>query len=137
MTTDPGFLEPPAISDDLIEEAVGRLDIAARLVGPRFTLFLDVRLPRGADDIQGPLPFLMRAAVELHTEIQSSEDLSDIEETLEDVLKADDAHGIDEGCEIYRSLLALRLRTIWRGQGGGERLAGLSAAQVKPWAAGA
>ena len=134
MTNDPDVLEPSAISDDLIEEAVSRLDIAARLVGPRLTLFLDVRLPRDADDIHGPLLFLMRAAVELHTEIQTSDELSDIEETLEDALKGDDAHGINEGCEIYRSLLASRLKAIWRGQSGEERLADLSAAQVKPWA---
>ena len=134
MTIDPDLLEPSAVSDDLIEEAVSRLDITGRLVRPRFTLFLDVRLPRGADDIQGPLLFLMRAAVELHTEIQSGEELSDIEETLEDALKADDAHGIDEGCDIYRSLLASRLKAIWRGQGGPQRLADLSAAQIKPWA---
>ena len=134
MTIDPDLLEPSAVSDDLIEEAVSRLDITGRLVRPRFTLFLDVRLPRGAEDIQGPLLFLMRAAVELHTEIQSSEELSDIEETLEDALKADDAHGIDEGCEIYRSLLASRLKAIWRGQDGDQRLADLSAAQIKPWA---
>ena len=133
MTIDANLMEPSAISDDLIEEAVSRLDITGRLVRPRFTLFLDVRLPRGADDIHGPLLFLMRAAIELHTEIQSSEELSDIEETLEDALKADDAHGIDEGCEIYRSLLASHLKTIWRGQGGDRRLADLSAAQVKPW----
>lgn len=133
MTPDADLLEPPSISDELIEEAVGRLDMAARLVGPRGTLFIDVRLPRGAEDIDGPLLFLMRAAVELHTEIQASDELSDIEETLEDVLKADDPHGIDEGCEIYRSLLASRLKTIWRGKRGQERLAGLSAAQVKPW----
>jgi hypothetical protein len=134
MTIDPDLVEPSAISDDLIEEAVSRLDITGRLVRPRLTLFLDVRLPRGAEDIQGPLLFLMRAAVELHTEIQSSDELSDIEETLEDALKADDAHGIDEGCEIYRSLLASRLKAIWRGQSGRERLADLSTAQIKPWA---
>ena len=133
MTIDPDLLPPSAVSDDLIEEAVSRLDISGRLVRPRLTLFLDVRLPREAEDIHGPLLFLMRAAVELHTEIQSSEELSDIEETLEDALKADDSRGIDEGCEIYRSLLASRLKAIWRGQSGGERLADLSAAQIKPW----
>jgi hypothetical protein len=128
------LLEPPAITDDLIEEAVGRLDIAARLVGPRGTLFLDVRLPREAEEIRGPLLFLMRAAAELHAEIQSGEELSDMEETLEDALKADDARLIDDGCEIYRSLLASRLKTIWRGRWGDERLADLSGAQIKPWA---
>lgn len=125
--------ESPAISDDLIEEAVSRLDMSARLVGPRRTLFLDVTLPRGAEKICGPLLFMMRAAAELHAEIQSSEELSDIEETLEDALKADDRHGIDEGCDIYRSLLAARLKTIWRSHHGQERLADLSAAQVRPW----
>ena len=127
------LLDPPAISDDLIEEAVSRVDMAARLVGARRTLFIDVTLPRAHEDIRGPLLLLMRAAVELHAEIQSSDELSDIEETLEDALKADDPRGIDEGCDIYRSLLASRLKTIWRSHRGQERLAGLSAAQVKPW----
>ncbi|MEI9889770.1 MAG: hypothetical protein WDN45_03245 [Caulobacteraceae bacterium] len=133
MTPDTDLLDTPPISDDLIEEAVGRLDLVARLEGPHLTLFLDVRLPRGADDIQGPLLFLMRAAAELHAEIQTSDELSDIEETLEDSLKADDIHGIDDGCEIYRSLLSSRLKTIWRGARGQERLGDLSAAQIKPW----
>ncbi len=123
----------PAISDSLIEEAVERLDMTARLEGPNRTLFLDVRLPHGADEIDGALLFLMRAAVELHAEIQVGEDLSDIEETLEDALKGDDGHGIDEGCDIYRSLLESKLKAIWRGQYGADKLAGLSAAQVKPW----
>jgi hypothetical protein len=126
------LLEPQPISDDLIDEAVSRLDIAARLEGLRRTLFLDVALPRGAEEVQGPLLPLMRAAAELHTEIQSSDELSDIEETLEGALTADDARGIDEGCDIYRSLLASRLKDIWRSHRGGERLAKLSAAQARP-----
>ncbi len=121
-----------AISDSLIEEAVNRLDMTARLEGPNRTLFLDVRLPHGAEDIDGGLLFLMRAAAELHSEIQAGVELSDLEETLEDALKADDAHGIDEGCDIYRALLASRLETIWRGGYGEDRLAGLSAAGLKP-----
>jgi hypothetical protein len=135
MTPDEDLLEPPSISDDLIDEAVSRLDIFARLVGPRGTLFLDVWIPKDAGTLPPPLAFLMRAAAELHTEIQASDELSDIEETLEDVLKADDRHGIDEGCEIYRSLLASRLKTIWRGKRGWERLEDLSAVQRKPWRA--
>jgi hypothetical protein len=126
------LLEPQPISDDLIDEAVSRLDIAARLEGLRRTLFLDVALPRGAEEVQGPLLPLMRAAAELHTEIQSSDELSDIEETLEGALTADDARGIDEGCDIYRSLLASRLKDIWRSHRGRERLAKLSAAQARP-----
>ncbi|MGZ5985165.1 MAG: hypothetical protein ACXWK7_09505 [Caulobacteraceae bacterium] len=125
--------EPPAISDELIEEAVARLDIAARLEGQRRTLFLDVTLPRGADEAHGPLLPLIRAAAELHTEIQSSDELSDIEETLEAALTADDRRGIDEGCDIYRSLLASRLKDIWRSYRGAERIAGLSAAEPMPW----
>jgi hypothetical protein len=121
------------ISNSLIEEAVGRLDMAARLESPNHTLVMDVRLPRGAEDIDGALLFLMRAAVELHTEIQSGEELSDIEETLEDALKGDDAHAIEEGCDIYRGLLASKLKSIWRGQYGEDKLSGLSAAQTKPW----
>lgn len=122
-----------AISDTLIEEAVERLDMRARLEGPNRTLFLDVRLPRGADDIGGELLFMMRAAAELHSEIQAGEELSDIEETLEDALKADDSHGIDEGCDVYRSLLASKLKDIWRSKYGEDRIADLSQAQVKPW----
>jgi len=133
MTLAAGVADQTAISDDLIEEAVSRLDIAARLEGQRRTLFLDVTLPRGAEDVHGPLLPLMRAAVELHTEIQSSDELSDIEETLEAALTADDGHGIDEGCDIYRSLLASRLKTIWRSHRGQERLAELSAVQTRPW----
>lgn len=124
---------PPVISDELIEEAINRLDIAARLEGQRRTLFLDVFLPRGADEVHGPLLPLMRAAVELHTEIQSSDELSDIEETLEAALLADDRRGIDEGCDIYRSFLAARLKDIWRSHRGAERIAGLSTAQPMPW----
>jgi hypothetical protein len=123
-----------AISDTLIEEAVSRLDMKARLEGPNRTLVLDVRLPYGAEDIDGSLLFLMRAAAELHSEIQTGEELSDIEETLEDALKDDDGHGIDEGCDIYRSLLASKLKDIWQGKYGQDRIAGLSQAQIKPWA---
>jgi hypothetical protein len=123
----------PAISDELIEEAVSRLDIKARLEGQRRILVLDVSLPRGAEDVHGALLPLMRAAAELHTEIQSSDELSDIEETLEAALTADDGHGIDEGCEIYRSLLASRLKTIWRSYRGPERIANLSTVQPMPW----
>jgi hypothetical protein len=122
-----------AISDTLIEEAVSRLDMKARLEGPNRTLVLDVRLPYGAEDIDGSLLFLMRAAAELHSEIQAGEELSDIEETLEDAIKDGDGHGIDEGCDIYRSLLTSKLKDIWRANYGEERLAGLSQAQIKPW----
>ena len=122
------------ISASLIDEAVGRLDMSARLESPNHTLVMDVRLPRGAEDIDGAMLFLMRAACELHTEIQSGEDLSDIEETLEDALKGGDAQAIDEGCEVYRALLASKLKTIWQSQYGDDKLAHLSAAQGKPWA---
>ena len=125
---------PPSISDSLIDEASSRLDMVARLEGPNRTLFLDVKLPRGAEETGGAMLFLMRAGVELHTEIQAGEELSDIEETLEDALKADDDNGIDEGCDIYRGLLASKLKAIWRGQYGEEALAHLSDAQRKPWA---
>ena len=125
--------EPPAISDALIEEAVTRLDIAARLEGQRRTLFLDVTLPHGADEAHGLLLPLMRAAAELHTEIQSTDEVSDIEETLEAALTADDRRGIDEGCEIYRSLLSSRLKDIWRSYRGAERIADLSVAEPMPW----
>ena len=124
----------PAISDSLIDEAASRLDMAARLEGPNRTLFLDVKLPRGAEETGGAMLFLMRAGVELHAEIQTGEELSDIEETLEDALKGDDRHAIDEGFDIYRGLLASKLKAIWRRQYGEDALASLSAAQRKPWA---
>lgn len=135
MTDATDAAEPGYISDGLIEEAVGRLDMSARLEGPNRTLFLDVRLPPGAEDIHGALLFLMRAAVELHAEIQSGEDLSDIEETLEDALKADDGRNIDDGLDVYRAYLGAGLKAIWRGRGGPGRLDRLSAAQAKPWTA--
>jgi hypothetical protein len=124
----------PPISDSLIDEATSRLDMIARLEGPNRTLVVEVRLPRGGEEIEGGMLFLMRAAMELHAEIQGSEDMTDIEETLEDALKGDDQPAIDDGCDIYRGLLASRLKTIWRGQYGQDKLAGLSAAQGKPWA---
>jgi hypothetical protein len=130
MTLAAGATAPSTISDELIEEAVHRLDIAARLEGQRRTLFLDVSVPRGAEETGGPLLPLMRAAAELHIEIQASDALSDIEETLETAITADDARGIGEGCDIYRSLLASRLKDIWRSYRGQERLAELSAAQA-------
>ena len=129
------LLDSQPISDDLIEEAVSRVDVTARLVGPRRTLFIDVALPRRLDAPPGPLLFLMRAAVELHAEIQSSDELSDIEETLEAPLEDDDARGIEEGCEIYRSFLVSRLKDIWRSHHGAERIARLGVAQPMPWPA--
>ncbi len=123
------------ISDSLIEEAVSRLDMGARLEGPNGILFLDVRLPRGAEEIHGALLFLMRAAVELHGERQSGEEVSDIEEMLEDALKDGDERHIEEGLDIYRAYLSSSLADIWRGRRGADRLDRLSAAQVKPWTA--
>jgi hypothetical protein len=128
------MIHPPSISDALIDEATSRLDMAARLVSPNNSLVMDVRLPRGAEDIDGAMLFLMRAAVELHAETQASEALSDIEEMLEDALKADDRQAIDEGCDIYRGLLASKLKAVWRAYYGVDKLAGLSGAQTKPWA---
>jgi hypothetical protein len=133
MSDSPSPPPRPPISDSLIDEATARLDMTARLEGPNRTLFLDVRLPPGADETHGAMLFLMRAAMELHAEIQAGEELSDIEETLEDALKGDDGHAIDEGCDIYRSLLAARLKSIWRGQYGDDKLAEMSAAQRRPW----
>jgi hypothetical protein len=77
---------------------------------------------------------MMRAGAELHGEIQSGADLSDIEEMLEDAIKSDDSHALDEGFDIYRGLLASKLKTIWRGERGADRLANLGAGRVKPWA---
>jgi len=126
-------IDSPAISDALIDEAASRLDMTARLQSPNNSLVMDVRLPNGAEDIQGAMLLLMRAAVELHAETQAGEDLTDIEETLEDALKAGDQQAIDEGCDIYRGLLASKLKAIWRGQYGDDKLVGMSVSQTKPW----
>jgi hypothetical protein len=124
---------PGAISDTLIEEAVGRLDMTARLEGPNATLFLDATVPPSAEETGGDLLFLMRAAAELHDEIEAGQDLSDVEESLKDALKGDDQAAIDEGLDLYRGLLASKLKAIWRGRSGAARLASLSEAKTRPW----
>jgi hypothetical protein len=121
---------PFSVSDALIEQAVGRLAIAGRLEGHNSMLFLDVSAPK--TDPDPAMAFMVQAAVGLHREIQDDDDLSDIEETLENPLHADDEPGIDEGCDIYRALLASRLKAICRRPDGGDRLAALRRSGARP-----
>jgi hypothetical protein len=116
-------LLPFPVDDALIEAAANRLDIAGRTEGHNGLLLLDVTAPKGEAD--PALAFLALAAVGLHRQIQDDDDLSDIEETLEAALRADDQPGIGEGCDIYRALLASRLKAIVRRPGGDERLIAL------------
>ncbi|HUO23936.1 MAG TPA: hypothetical protein VMU59_15585 [Caulobacteraceae bacterium] len=121
---------PFAMNDALIDEAAGALDIAGRLEGPNGLLLLDVTPPRAP---LGPeLAYAAQAAVGLHREIQDDDDLSDIEEALEDPLRADDQRGIDEACDLYRRLLASRLKALLLQPDGGERLAQLQAVGQRP-----
>ena len=115
------------MTDDLIEQAARALDVRARLEGPNHLVLLDVLVPAGV-----PLALArpMHAARALHRSIEVDDDLADIEETLEDALKADDPRAIDDGCELYRALLARRLKDIAAGRDGQERLAALADADL-------
>ena len=129
MTTASKTELPFPVNDSMIEQAVGRLDIAGRLEGHNSMLFLDVSAPKGEGD--PAVAFLAQAAVGLHREIQDDDELTDMEELLETPLHADDEPGIDEGCDIYRSLLASRLKAISRRLDGGDRLAALRRSGAK------
>ena len=121
---------PFTIDDGLIDEAAGRLDIAGRLAGANGLLLLDVAAPK--DDLDSALGFVALALVGLHREIQDDDDLSDIEEALEDPLRAGDQHGIDEACDLYRGLLASRLKGLRRQSDGLERLVHLRETGLAP-----
>jgi hypothetical protein len=127
--TAPLDLPPFPVDDALVEEAANRLDIAGRIEGHNGMLLLDVSAPKGEAD--PTLAFLAQAAVGLHRQIQDDNDLSDIEETLEDSLRADDQPGIGEGCDIYRALLASRLKAILRRPDGDDRLIELRKAGLR------
>jgi hypothetical protein len=120
MNQQPSGSLPFAVDDALIDEAAGALNIAGRLEGHNGLLLLDVAAPRA--QIDPAVGFLAQAAVGLHREIQDDDDLSDIEEALEDPLRAADQHGIDEACDLYRGLLASRLKAVLHQPKGSERL---------------
>ncbi len=121
---------PFAVDDAMIDRATESLDIAGRLAGRNGLLLLDVAAPRSGE-LDPALKFLAQAAVGLHREIQDDDDLSDIEEALEDPLHAGDQHGIDEACDQYRALLAGRLKAVMRLPDGSGRLMDLQKAGLK------
>jgi hypothetical protein len=102
---------PFAVDDAMIDRAAESLDIAGRLAGRNGLLLMDVACSP-TKIIDPPLDYLAQAMVGLHRNIQDDDDLSDIEEALEYPLRAADQHGIDEACDIYRALLASRLRSV-------------------------
>lgn len=107
------------MTSDQIEQAARSLQMTARLEGPNRLLLLDVFAPvETPSELQGAV----RAALALHRSISVDDELADVEETLEDALKAGDSRGIDEGCELYRALLASRLKAILARPDGQDRL---------------
>lgn len=121
---------PFAVDDAMIDQAAESLDIAGRMVGHNGLLLMDVTAPRSGE-LDPALAFLARAAIGLHREIQDDDDLSDVEEALEDPVRADDQHGIDEACDQYRALLASRLKAMLRRPDGSGRLADLQKAGLQ------
>lgn len=119
MSPQPEIL-PFSVDDAMIDAAAQGLDIAGRLEGANGLLLMDVAARAG--ELDAPLAFLAQAAVGLHRKIQDDDDLSDIEEALEYPLRAGDQHGIDEACDLYRALLASRLKAVARRSDGRERL---------------
>jgi hypothetical protein len=118
------------IDDALIDEAATRLDISGRLEGRNGALFMDVGAPK--DEADGAVLFLAQAMVGLHRETEDDDALVDIEEALEDPLRAGDQHGIDEGCDLYRAQLASRLKALARLVDGTARLQALRMVGVRP-----
>ncbi len=102
---------PFAVDDAMIDQAAEGLDIAGRLAGPNGLLLMDVTAPR-LEASDTPRALLSQALVGLHREIQDDDDLADIEEALENPLRGDDQAGIDEACDLYRALLASRLKAV-------------------------
>ena len=111
------------MTSEQIEQAARALDVAARLEGPNHLLLLDLHIPSSAPEDLKPA---MRAALVLHRAIAADDELADIEETLEDALRAQDPRGIDEGCELYRALLSRRLKDILAGPDGAVRFEEMS-----------
>lgn len=107
------------MTPDQIEQAARSLEMTARLEGPHNLLLLDVFAPA---DTPEALEEAVRAALALHRSISVGDELADVEETLEDALKAGDSRSIDEGYELYRALLASRLKAILAGPDGPTQL---------------
>lgn len=126
----PGFEIPPfAMDESMIDQAAESLDISGRLAGHNGLLLLDVA---ASPDVMDPqLAFLAQALAGLHRRIQDDDDLSDIEEALEYPLRAADQHGIDEACDVYRALLASRLKSLLGRADAQARLADLHQAGGK------
>ncbi len=114
---------PFAVDDSMIDQAAESLDIAGRLEGHNGLLLLDVA--PSPDEMDPQLAYLAQAMTGLHRKIQDDDDLSDIEEALEDPLRAADQHGIDEVCDVYRGLLASRLKAVLARTDAHERLTDL------------
>ena len=74
---------PFAVDDAMIDRAAESLDIAGRLAGRNGLLLMDVACS-STMIIDPPLDYLAQAMVGLHRNIQDDDDLSDIEEALED-----------------------------------------------------
>jgi hypothetical protein len=129
MNPPPSKILPFAVDPAMIDEAAGALDIVGRLEGHNGLLLMDVTAPRARTD--PAIDFLAEAAVGLHRTIQDDDDLSDIEEALEDPLRAGDQRGIDEACDLYRRLLASRLKSLLDLPEGQERLAALQKAGAR------
>jgi hypothetical protein len=106
-----------------IEQAARALEISPRIEGPNRLLLVDVAAP--ADAPVRLLP-MMAAAIALHRQIQSDDALADVEETLEDSIRSGDQRTVQEGAEVYRALLASRLKAILEGPEGSERLQALA-----------
>ncbi len=118
MNPKPSKAPPFPVDDALIDEAAAALDIAGRLEGHNGLLLMDVAPPRAL--IEPGLAFLSEALVGLHLE------------ALEDPLRAGDQSGIDEACDLYRGLLASRLKAVLKRPDGHERLSQLRAAGRRP-----
>jgi len=130
MSQDTAKVPPFAVDNAMIDEVVAALDIAGRLEGRKGILLLDVAVPRAG--IEPGLAFLADAAVGLHRQTQDDDDLSDIEEAIEAPLKAGDQAGVDEACDLYRGMLASRLKAILLRSDARERLIALQAAGARP-----
>lgn len=111
------------MTKDQIDDALAQLDVRPRLEGSNHLLLLDLVIP---PDASGALADTLHAARALHRTIEADDALSDIEETLEDALKDGDARAIDDGCELYRALLADRFMDLVRGPDAEARLAALA-----------
>ena len=98
------------VNDSMVDKAAESLDIAGRLAGHNGLLLLDVAASPVKMDAQAA--YLAQSLVGLHRRIQDDDDLSDIEEALEYPLRGCDQHGIDEACDVYRSLLASRMKSV-------------------------